>query len=152
RKRRREWSRKILIHLVGFTMCATILAVTIFEKFAEGGWITLAITCAVIGACFLIRRHYRAVSGALERSFSGLEQLPPGPGGPAGPLDPAQPTAVLLVGGYNGFGIHTMLNVFRAFPGHFKNVVFLSVGVIDSGRFKGEDSAAQVRAETQGAL
>ena len=30
-----------------------------------------------------------------------------------------------------------MLNVFRSFPNHFKNIVFVSVGVIDSGRFKG---------------
>ena len=47
------------------------------------------------------------------------------------------PTAMLMVGGYNGMGIHSFLGVQRFFPGHFKNFVFLSVGLIDSDRFKG---------------
>ena len=43
----------------------------------------------------------------------------------------------MLVSGYNGIGIHSILAIQRVFPGHFKNFVFLSVGLIDSGRFKG---------------
>ena len=48
---------------------------------------------------------------------------------PVPPIDPKAPTAAIFVASYGGVGIHTVLNVFRAFPGHFKNVVFLSVGV-----------------------
>src|SRR5205823_10156721 len=50
---------------------------------------------------------------------------------------PHAPTAILMVGSYNGVGIHSILAIQRFFPGHFKNIVFLSAGVIDSGRFKG---------------
>ena len=42
-----------------------------------------------------------------------------------------------MVSGYNGVGIHSILAIQRFFPGHFKNIVFLSAGIIDSGRFKG---------------
>jgi hypothetical protein len=42
-----------------------------------------------------------------------------------------------------------MLNVFRAFPGHFKNLVFLSVGVVDSGEFKGEHAVEELRRRTE---
>ena len=54
------------------------------------------------------------------------------------------PTAAVLVPSYGGVGIHTVLNVFRAFPNHFKNLVFISVGVIDSGGFKGADCVEEL--------
>jgi hypothetical protein len=50
---------------------------------------------------------------------------------------------------YGGVGIHTVLNVFRAFPNHFKNLVFLSVGVIDSGGFKGADCVESLESTTE---
>jgi hypothetical protein len=56
------------------------------------------------------------------------------------------------VASYDGVGIHTVLNVFRAFPNHFKNLVFVSVGVIDSGGFKGADSAAALEQQTDETL
>jgi hypothetical protein len=42
-----------------------------------------------------------------------------------------------------------VLNVFRAFPGYFKNLVFLSVAVVDSGEFKGEHSVDELRQRTE---
>ena len=48
-------------------------------------------------------------------------------------LDELPLTAAVLVAGYGGVGIHTVLSVLRLFPNDFKNFVFLSVGVIDSG-------------------
>ena len=74
------------------------------------------------------------------------------PEGPVRPPDPARPTAAILVSGYNGVGIHTVLNAVRAFPGHFGNLVFISVAVIDSGEFKGEEAMAQLKQRTEHAL
>ncbi len=149
RRARPDWKKRIGIHVAGLTMCVTILVVTVFQKFSEGGWITLAITCVVIAVCLLIKRHYAAVAARLSRAFEGLEKVPAPSGPPPGPPDPQQPTAVVLVGGYSGFGVHTTYNVFRAFPNHFKSLVFVSVGVIDSGGFKGEDSIDRLRVETE---
>jgi amino acid transporter len=150
---RREWKSRLALFAAGFIMCATILLITVYEKFAEGGWITVAITTLLIGLCFLIRRHYRAVAAELDQLYQELGDLPPraptGPGGAVEELDPRRPTAAVLVGSYGGVGIHTMLNVFRAFPGHFKNLVFLSVGVVDSGEFKGEHAVEELRRRTE---
>jgi len=44
------------------------------------------------------------------------------------------------------------VNIFATFPGHFKNLVFLSVGVIDSGAFKGEDAVKSLTAQTEATL
>jgi hypothetical protein len=45
-----------------------------------------------------------------------------------------------------------MLNIFRSFPGYFKNLVFVSVGVIDSGEFKGEQEMDALRTRTEESL
>jgi amino acid transporter len=67
---------------------------------------------------------------------------------PAEALAKADRTAILLVNGYNGLGLHTALHVPRLFGDTFKNFVFLSVGTVDAGNFKGADELAALRAHT----
>jgi hypothetical protein len=145
RAKRERWRGRSLLFLFGFILCATILVITVFEKFLEGGWVTLAVTGVVILFCFAIRKHYRETGSALEQLYSQLGDVANLPSAPQPPPDPKEATAAVLVGSYNGLGIHTALNIFRAFPGHFKNLVFIVVGVIDSGGFKGEDAIEDLR-------
>jgi hypothetical protein len=187
---RRRWKRRLLLFAAGGVLCVTILLTTLYEKFAQGGWITVAITALVIALCFVIRRHYRGVAEQLEKLYEELGDVggaaaqrgggseeslasrprdsalirraertidfqkpercpaahPPASGYP--PRGPAAPVAGVLVGAYNGVGIHTVLNILRTFPGHFKGIVFLSVGVVDSGQFKGEHALEELRLRT----
>ncbi|HEY2824402.1 MAG TPA: hypothetical protein VGI83_02555, partial [Gemmatimonadales bacterium] len=149
RARREHWRRRAALFGLGFALCATILVITVFEKFLDGGWMTLLITGVVIALCFLIRRHYREVGRALETLYAQLGDVANLPTAPQPPPDPKAPTAAVLVGSYNGLGIHTALNIFRAFPGHFKNLVFVVVGVIDSGGFKGDGAIEALRGEAE---
>jgi amino acid transporter len=144
--------RGLGIHGVAFALCAAILAGTVYEKGEQGGWITIAVTGVVVGLCFLIRRHYRAVQSNLKRLDTIMEVLPPHPGGPRPALDPRAPTAVLLVGGYGGLGVHALLTIQRTFPGFFRNFIFVSVGVVDSAAMKGVEEVDRVRLRTQTAL
>lgn len=149
RRKHPTWRKHISVHLVGLTLCAFILTVTVYEKFGEGGWVTLALTGGLISACLLIRRHYRKVHDNLRRLDGILDALPAGAtAAPPPALDRAAPTAVLLVGGYAGLGIHSLLAVQRLFPGHFKNFVFVSVGVIDSASFVNVEAVDEVRDRT----
>ena len=50
---------------------------------------------------------------------------------------PKEATAIQLVSSYNGFGIHTLLTLVTSFPRMYRNIIFVSVAVIDSGSFKG---------------
>jgi amino acid transporter len=149
RKKHPTWRKHISVHLVGLTLCVFILTVTVYEKFGEGGWVTLALTGGLIAGCFLIRRHYRKVHDNLRRLDAILRALPAG-APPTGPraLDPTGPTAVLLVGGYTGLGIHSLFSIERLFPGYFKNFVFVSVGVIDSASFVNVEAVDEVRDRT----
>ena len=110
------------------------------------------VTGLVVALCFVIRRHYREVSSKLQRLDGILEALPQHPGGPRPVIDPKAPTAVLLVGAYGGLGVHALLTIQRIFPGHFKNFVFVSVGVIDSAAMKGVEEVDRVRLKTEEAL
>lgn len=144
--------RGFAVHGVAFVLCAGILVGTVHEKFGQGGWVTVGVTSAVVGLCVVIRRHYRRVVTHLRSLDAVLGALPShGPASPA-PLDPTAHTAVLLVGGYSGLGVHSLLSVQRLFPKHFRNFVFLGVGVIDSATMKGVAEVEQVRARTEEAL
>lgn len=144
--------RQIALFAAGFALCITILGITTRLKFREGGWLTLVVTGALVVFCFRIRRHYQVVLEKLKELYQQLEKLPEYAKGSAGELDPKEATAAILVGSYGGLGIHTLMNIFRAFPGHYKNVIFMSVGVVDSGEFKGEHSVESLRTRTEETL
>ena len=152
RHTRTEWRSRLVLFGVSLALCVTILAVTVVEKFAQGGWVTVAITVVVVGLCAAIRRHYRASAAKVDQLYRELDNLPlsPRPSGVAArELDSKQPVAAILVEHFGGVGIHTVLNLLRAFPGHFRGLVFLSVGVVDSGEFKGEEAVDQLRGRTE---
>jgi len=145
-------SRGFGIHGVAFTLCAAILVGTVYEKGEQGGWVTIAVTCLLVALCFAIRRHYRTVYDSLKRLDTILDVLPPHPGGPRPVIQKTGPTAVQLVGGFGGLGVHALLTIHRLFPGHFKNYVFVSVAVIDSAAMKGVEEVDRVRLRTEDAL
>lgn len=153
RKEHEDWARHLPIHLVGLVLCLAILGVTIFEKFTEGGWLTLVITALVVILCLLIERHYRTVRRNLSHLDKLFAELPFDPKREEkGPCDPTRPTAALLTGGYGGLGIHSTLTLLRMFPGQFKNLIFISVGVIDSGNFKGAGEVEALSKRTRESL
>ena len=139
RKQERVWLRKLLLNGFGLCFTALILVVTLVLKFGAGGWVTSVMTGATIALCLLVRRHYRNVHQAVRQLDDTLINVafPPEVVPPVRELDPKAPTAVLMVGGFNGLGLHSLLSIHRCFPNYFKNVVFLEVGIVDSSRFKG---------------
>lgn len=141
--------RHLAIHGISLLLCAGVLGVTLVEKFGHGGWVTVALTAAMVMFCFRLRRHY-------ERAQEGLRQLDeilgsvPTRGEPnRQPLDPRLPTAVLLVGSFNGLGVHTLLSTLRFFPGLYRQFIFVSVAVVDSGSFKGREEIEALQRKTR---
>jgi amino acid transporter len=151
RKKFPDWYRHITIHVIGLVLCVSILFVNLFEKFSEGGWLTLTVTAALISVCFGIRRHYSLVRTQLTRLDDVLDALPKSGREPP-ELSPSAPTAVLLVGHYSGLGVHSLLTIQRLFPDYFKNYIFVSIGVIDSATFTGVEAVDEVRRSTEKSL
>lgn len=145
------WRRHFPVHVIGLLLCLTILVVTVYEKFLEGGWLTLLVTGAFIAVCFMVRRHYRNVATTLSELNRDLaaKQLVPDTLPTPIPIIPNKPTAVVLVSSFSGIGIHTCLNIFKYFPGYFSNIVFASAAIIDSGNFKGARHVSLLQAKTE---
>jgi amino acid transporter len=138
RKEQHDWPRKLMLNGLGLGLTAIILCFTVIIKFAEGGWVTVLVTLAFVLVCYGVRSHYDGVRGALRSLDETLTNIPFQPDLNPVPLkDPSAPTAVVIVRDFDGISIHALLSVPRLFPSHFKNVVFVSVGVIDSSQFKG---------------
>ena len=64
-------------------------------------------------------------------------------------LDPNTPTAVISVASFSGFGIHQILSIHKAFPNYFKQFLFVSAAVVDSGTFKGAEEIDRLERNTE---
>jgi len=157
RQQHKDWVRHLPIHATGLVLCSSILVLQVLEKYEAGGKETAVITLGLILLCFLIRHYYRGVqekillisadklAPATMVAENALAENPKG-------LDPNARTAVLLVGGYNGLGVHSVMTIWRMFPNYYSQMVFVSVGVLDSGNFKGSEEVDRLQEETQKAL
>ena len=154
RRSEASWLRKLGVNGVGLVLTGIILLVTITTKFAEGGWVTLLVTLVFVLGCRYIRSHYDRAKSAVKSLDDTLLAIPfqPNLKEPVPQKNPAAPTAALIVRDFDGISVHTLLNVQRLFPNHFKNIVFISVGVIDTGRFKGHSEIESLRHNTEETL
>ena len=151
-----SWGRRFAINGFGLLLTSSILLVTVTLKFREGGWVTVVITGSFIALCILCRRHYNSVRLLMKRADDVLTTLPKPKPGDSGfvrkigaSIPRNTPTAVFLVSGFNGLGIHSLLQVQKYFPRYFTNAVFLSVGVLDSAKFKGSSEVENLKNETE---
>jgi amino acid transporter len=142
RKVEKKWKRKLAVNGIAFLLTLFILISIVWLKFGDGGWITIVITGSLIIIVMTIKHHYKKTSVILKRLDSLVlsvipetikelkdEEKPK--------YNPKGKTAVVLVSGFNGVGLHTLLNIFRIFSGVYENFVIVQVGVVDSGAFKG---------------
>ncbi len=153
RKEHKDWGRHLPVHATGLTLCMSILVMTLIEKFRAGGWVTLVITAVAVVLCTFIRAHYQKVRRSLRHLDQLFSSIPTDPKKEElGPCDPQRPTAALFVTGYNGLGVHSVLTLLRMFPKQFTNMVFISVGAIDSGNFKGVTEVEALKRRTRAEL
>lgn len=153
------WRRKLAVNGFGLALTSFILVSLTVVKFHEGGWATLLVTGLLVAVAFAIKRHYRNVGVQLQRLDhllvdgarpAGTDTTPPSvPARSGATPNPRDRTAVLLVNGFNGLGLHTALHIPRLFGDSFRNFVFIAVGAVDAGNFKGAADLAALRSHTE---
>ena len=143
-----HWRKGLLLNGVGLCLTSFILVSVVVVKFFEGGWITVLITASLAWLALIINRHYRQIAGQI-RKLDIIKQairIPESTRAPA----PEEPdlnakTAVVLVNGYNGLGLHTLLDIMRLHGEDFTNFVFLQVGVVDAAVLKNTGELDQLK-------
>ena len=145
-----HWWHRLLINGIGLAITLFILFSIVTTKFTEGGWITLVITSVLILTVTFIKRHYNYSDKLLNRLNQKMVHK-------AAEILSEKPdysvlstvytvedkTAVVCVNGYNGLGIYSFLKVLEDFN-DFRNIVFLEVGIVDSGNFRGNAELEQL--------
>lgn len=153
RKTDKKWKTYLPIFAVALLLCVTILVITSYEKFAEGGWITFVITAFVILICYLIRKHYNKVKRAIKKLDASIGTIAISSSTHNDePVNPDGRTAIQLVSGFNSLGVYTLLSIMENFQGLYDNIVFVSVSVVDTDSFKDTDYLHQHEESTKLAL
>lgn len=144
---------RLLTHGSGLVLCVGILVLMVWDKFLQGGWLTILVTALLCALCFNIRSYYRRVRRRVRKLDEQLTAVATKAGKSAEEPDKTRPTAVLLVENYGGVGLHSLYTIFfRGFPGYFKNVIFVSIGVVNSGNYKGVDALREQRENVENDL
>ena len=148
-----DWKKNLSIHIVAFILCFSILTIVVVEKFAHGAWVTVVVTFGLVIFCALIKRHYFKVLKKVRSLSDILMDIPIIKDKTSETtvklIEKNEPIAVLLVSNYGGLGIHSILQIMQKFPKFYKQVMFVSVGIIDSGVFKGSDEIENVKKYVQ---
>lgn len=155
RKRRKinTWLKKIMINGVGLAMTTFILVSVTVVKFNEGGWITVFITGSLVSLAVSFKSYHKRTLLLLKRLDNLIDAADISKLTPGGIMkqdmpveyDPESKTAVILVNGFNGMGLHTLFNVIRLFGKDFKNYFFIQAGIVDAGHFKGAEDIDKLK-------
>lgn len=150
----RKWKHGMFINSTGLILTSFILVSVIILKFDEGGWFTIIITGSLVAVAVYIKRHYNRtyvllskfntlldIENIEERTDRYVSKRKPS-------FNPKRDTAVLFVNGFTGMGLHSLFAIIRMFRGRFKNFVFIQIGVVDSGTFKGEAEIEKLKETT----
>ena len=145
RKTFAKWKSKIFINGLGLVLSSFILVAVVIIKFSEGGWATMLLTGSLVLLVLSFKRHYNQTSQQLKKLDELVltaiddKMLEPAKADSYPECDTKAKTAVFLVSGFSGLGLHTLFTVMRTFEGTFKNFVFVQVGILDAGNFKGSE-------------
>jgi len=147
------WYLRALVSILAAAVSATVLTALLLTHSLAWAGGTLAAILVLALFCALVKRHYAQVGKSLGRLAPLVEAAEADPHREVQRAwDKNAPTAVFLVSGYNGPGMHTLLGLQRIFPGYFHQMVFASVGTVDFDRFKGQAEVENLKASVTGAL
>ncbi|MBI5399452.1 APC family permease [Candidatus Saganbacteria bacterium] len=158
RQEEKKWFNKITIN--GFSLLLTtfiLISVTVI-KFHEGGWITLVITGTLVVMMLLIRRNYNRTDKQIKNLDKIVEEVEASQPVREIPVIKKEPfnlknkTAIVFVKDFTAVGLKTIFHIFPSFMANFKNFIFVQVGLIDAGAFKGTQELDRVKQKVEGEL
>jgi len=149
RKTEKKWFGKLVINGIGLLLTTFILITVTVIKFEEGGWITLVITSCLVALSLYIKKHYNQIGkeigniqGIMNTKMPELVNILKNKiklVKTDKEIETTDSTAVILVNGYSAIGLYSLFYLLNTFHNTYKNFVFISVGVVDSGSFNSHE-------------
>jgi hypothetical protein len=92
-----------------------------------------------------VHRQYEGVVRAIQQFEADiLPQMYATAEHTTAPHNPNAPTAALLVNGFSGLGLATLIMVSRLFGAQFRKVIFVSIGEADSALLRSPEEVRQL--------
>lgn len=159
RSKMKNWLPKMFVNGIGLALSGFILVSVVTLKFNEGGWVTIMIAVVLLGIVFFVRGHYE-LTGKLIKKLDAIvpttescecDIIPHTRHGKTSEIkfDQNAKTAVVMVSGFNGLGLNAVSSIFKLFGDSFKNFVFIEVGIVDAGVFKGVEEMENLTAKVK---
>lgn len=141
RRYNRKWLRGVVVNGIGCSLALFILISLTIIKFEEGAWLTLFVIFSLFLLCKAIKRYYNRFATLFNQLPTEIPLKPP-----AAPsevhLEPATHTAVLFISGNTNLALYSVAQAIKLLGNSIEHFVFIQVGIIDAGSFKGEQEIA----------
>ena len=144
----RPWVKGLLINGFGCVLTLFILVSLALIKFAEGAWLTLLVIAILTFLCYRIKSYYTTFAASFRNLSQDIPIREPTIL-PEGRIDRSLHTAVLCVSGATDLTLHSISELIRLFGNSFEHFIFLHVGIIDAGSFKGENELQRLEEHTK---
>lgn len=134
----RKWLRGIIINGTGCCLTLFILVTLVSLKFEEGAWLTIAVISTLVFICIRIKAYYSNFAQILHALPVEIPPKEPTPVAEV-QLDRSLHTAVLFVSGSTSPALQCIAQTIKLFGNSIDHFVFIRIGTIDAGTFKGGD-------------
>jgi hypothetical protein len=140
------WVQRLAVNGAAMLLSLIVAVSMAILRWNQGVWAAALVLLVLMLIGAAIKRYYDRVGRWLRRLDRMLSQVETEPSRGEPPArDTNAPTAIVMVRGFNGPGIHTLMAIQRLFPNYFRNMIFVSVGDIDFDRFKGEKEVQNLK-------
>lgn len=153
-QKKRVISSWLYLSLIGFgtLICIVIFLFVSISSFSHGSWIGLVLIAVMLMMCLGVFKAYQQTKNITQQLDQALCPEFDFNGQKSVDIDYSLHTAVIFVGNSVGVAMHTLLTIFRLFPHHYKNFVFVKIAVIDSDTLVARKKIKELREVTKSEL
>lgn len=136
RQYNRKWLKGMIINGIGCVLTFCILVSLILLKFEEGAWLTLGVIAFLVFICKRIKAYYTHFAQSIQ---SVPVEIPPKAADTVHELqlEPSLHTVALFISGTSSPSLQCIAQTIKLFGNSISNFVFIRIGTIDAGTFKG---------------
>ncbi len=146
RQYNRKWLKGLIINGIGCALTFSILISLTIIKFEDGAWLTLSVITILVLVCKKVKSYYTNFARQLNEHHL---EIPPKSAITHGEMGPSSRTAVLFISGTSSSSLQAVAQTIKLFGKSIEHFVFVHIGIIDAGTFKGGSEIQHLEEHTK---